>query len=144
LGWFLAFDSINLHGFVLGILAALWGPLHLWIIAYIYSQDYRKAKIPMFPVLTEKKKSVLSVSVTPMILVFASYIPYLLNFNGFVYLFTITGLNSLMGYLSVKFILNPTGRNSWRLFKLTAPFIILVIFVSVLDLRLTPFLSLKL
>ena len=139
LGWFLAFGSINLHGLILGMLAALWGPLHLWIIAYIYSQDYRKAKIPMFPVLIEKRKSVLSIFVVSMLLVFASYIPYLLGFNKLIYLFTITGLNSLMVYLSVRFILNPTGHNSWRLFKLTAPFIILVIFVSVIDLRFSLF-----
>lgn len=139
LGWFLAFKSINLHGFILGVLAALWGPLHLWIIAYIYSQDYRRAGIPMLPVLVERKKSVLTIFGVTMLLVLASYIPYFLGFNRFVYLATITVLNLLMVYFAVKFLLDPKGRNGWKLFKLTAPYIILILFMSTIDFRFTVF-----
>ena len=93
----------------------------------------------MLPVLVERKKSVLTIFVVAMLLVLASYIPYFLGFNGFVYLATITALNLLMVYFAVKFLLDPKGRNGWRLFKLTAPYIILILFMSTIDLRFTVF-----
>ncbi|RLI31082.1 hypothetical protein DRO51_04205, partial [Candidatus Bathyarchaeota archaeon] len=47
------------------------------------SQDYRRAGIPMLPVLVERKKSVLTIFGVTMLLVLASYIPYFLGFKFF-------------------------------------------------------------
>ncbi len=42
---------ISLPAFLLGIMLMAWIPLHIWTIAIRYRQDYRKASVPMAPIV---------------------------------------------------------------------------------------------
>lgn len=67
-GWSLASGSFySLAPFLLFIIVVVWTPVHIWSIAIKYSEDYRRAGVPMLPVVYGSRASsatVLAFSVT--------------------------------------------------------------------------------
>ncbi|MGC9071889.1 MAG: heme o synthase [Acidilobus sp.] len=50
-GWATATGSIGLPAFLLALAVFSWIPMHIWFIVYYYIDDYRKAGVPMYPVI---------------------------------------------------------------------------------------------
>ena len=42
---------ISLESFLLALLIIFWTPIHIWSLAVFYREDYKRAKIPMLPVV---------------------------------------------------------------------------------------------
>jgi len=54
-GWLAHPNSSVLGGLLLSSVVALWSLNHIWFIASYYSLDYIRAKVPMLPLLVERK-----------------------------------------------------------------------------------------
>ncbi len=50
-GYALAAGGLDARGFLLGALIAAWIPAHIWLLAVHYVDDYRRAGVPMLPVV---------------------------------------------------------------------------------------------
>lgn len=50
-GWAAATGSIGLPALLLALAVFSWIPMHIWFIVYYYIDDYRKAHVPMYPVV---------------------------------------------------------------------------------------------
>ncbi len=48
-------DFISVESLLLALLIIFWTPVHIWSLAIFYSADYRRAGVPMLPVIEEKK-----------------------------------------------------------------------------------------
>ncbi len=55
-GWAAATGGIGLPAILLALAVFSWIPMHIWFIVYYYLDDYRKAGIPMYPVVAPPKK----------------------------------------------------------------------------------------
>lgn len=58
-GYAASASGIDLLGLSLLLLVSLWSMAHIWLIASYYVEDYRRAGVPMLPVLHGIRKSVL-------------------------------------------------------------------------------------
>ena len=48
IGWAIATNGISLEPIILFLIIFIWTPSHFWALSLYKSEDYRKAKIPMF------------------------------------------------------------------------------------------------
>lgn len=50
-GWAAVTGSVNLTALLLFLVIFLWTPPHFWALALVKNEDYRRAKVPMMPVV---------------------------------------------------------------------------------------------
>jgi protoheme IX farnesyltransferase len=55
-GYALAKGTVDLPALLISFAIYLWIPSHIWALAHRYRQDYRKASVPMLPVLVKEEK----------------------------------------------------------------------------------------
>jgi protoheme IX farnesyltransferase len=55
-GWATATGSIGLPVVLLALAVFLWIPMHIWFIVYYHIDDYRRAKVPMYPVVAPPQR----------------------------------------------------------------------------------------
>ena len=58
IGWSAVTGSLSLEIFIIFLLIFLWTPPHFWALALYKSDDYKKAGIPMMPIIIGNKKTV--------------------------------------------------------------------------------------
>ena len=63
-------------------LVFFWIPTHIWSLALHVKEDYRKAKVPMLPVISSEIISVRIIAITTLMMVVFSILPFLFNQFG--------------------------------------------------------------
>lgn len=86
IGWAAVTGNVSIESVALFMLIFLWTPPHFWALALYRNDDYRKAGIPMLPVVagarvTKNQIILYSVLMTPFVLA-----PYFLGLCGVLYL----------------------------------------------------------
>jgi len=122
IGWIAVTGNFAIEPFLLFLIIFFWTPPHFWALAVIMRDDYKRARIPMFPVIhgvqnTRKK----IFQYTLMVLVTSQFIA-LSSVGGLFFFLISNGLNAYLLYLSAK-ILRKKSHNDWeeerRFFKFT-------------------------
>lgn len=131
-GWYLGGAPLYPVGVILGALVAIWGPIHLWSLAYAYSKDYDKASVPMFPSVVSKDSAVVGIVVALTVLIISSYalLPWT---STLFYPLCVTFINVPLAIAGYKFYMTKTNRAGWWIFKLTAPQIIVVLLAFMVE-----------
>ncbi len=124
-GWYLGGAPLYPVGIIMGVLVAIWGPLHLWSIALAFTKDYERVGIPMFPSMVSRKKAISGVLSAQMLLIASSYSLALWT-DSSLYLIGVTLLNLLLTGAGYRLYKSESNRDGWVLFKLTSPYILLV------------------
>lgn len=86
IGWAAVTGHVSVESIVLFTLIFLWTPPHFWALALYKNEDYKKAGIPMLPVVageraTKQQIILYSLLMTPFVLA-----PYFMHMAGMVYL----------------------------------------------------------
>ncbi|HEY6536931.1 MAG TPA: heme o synthase [Candidatus Nitrosocosmicus sp.] len=120
-------------GFVMFGLVFFWIPTHIWSLALHVKEDYRKAKVPMLPVISSEAISVRIIAVTTVLMVVFSILPFLFHEFGLVYLITATILGIVMILLSSWLLFKPSERASWIVFKFSSPYLAILFVAFMVD-----------
>jgi heme o synthase len=127
-GWAAATGTINLLGFLVGLLVFVWTPSHFWCLAIKKREEYAIARVPMLPVLIGNEKTSVYIFANTAILLPYSLVLYFCGL-GLVYTIVAAISGSLMLVYHYKLTKNPTPDFAWRAYKVTAPYLV-VIFVG--------------
>lgn len=127
-GWAAATGSINLLGFLVGLLVFVWTPSHFWCLAIKKREEYASARLPMLPVLIGNEKTSIYIFANTAVLLPYSLALYFFGL-GLVYTIVAAISGSLMLIYHYKLTKNPTPEFAWKAYKVTAPYLI-VIFVG--------------
>jgi len=127
-GWAAATGTINLLGFLVGLLVFVWTPSHFWCLAIKKREEYAIARVPMLPVLIGNEKTSVYIFANTAILLPYSLVLYCFG-SGLVYTIVAAISGSLMLVYHYKLTKNPTPDFAWRAYKVTAPYLV-VIFVG--------------
>jgi protoheme IX farnesyltransferase len=127
-GWAAATGTINLLGFLVGLLVFVWTPSHFWCLAIKKREEYANARVPMLPVLIGNEKTSVYIFANTAILLPYSLVLYFFGL-GLVYTIVAAISGSLMLIYHYKLTKNPTPDFAWRAYKVTAPYLV-VIFVG--------------
>jgi len=119
-------NSFSVLSFLLGFLIFMWTPGHFWSLALRFRDDYKNAEIPMLPVLTDEKTAAKAIAVSNALMVpFALLIG--LYAGGIIYMIVASLASALLLYTSVKLYLNPTKDEAWESFKLSSPYLAIIL-----------------
>jgi protoheme IX farnesyltransferase len=120
-------------GFVMFGLVFFWIPTHIWSLALHIKEDYRKAKVPMLPVISSETISVRIIAITTVLMVVFSILPFLFHEFGLIYLTTATILGIIMILLSLWLLFKPSERASWIVFKFSSPYLAILFVAFMID-----------
>jgi protoheme IX farnesyltransferase len=131
-GWMLGGAPFDLRPLFLGLIASLWTLPHLWSLAFVHAQDYRRGGVPMLTAVSPRKTAVRALLLSLLALIAFSLLLIPLSSSP-IYPTSVISLNLLLSYLGLRFHLEPSGRRAWRLFKATSPYILLLFASYALD-----------
>ncbi len=120
-------------GFVMAGLVFFWIPTHIWSLALHVKEDYKKANVPMLPVVSSETKSVRIIAVTTLMMVVFSVLPFFFNQFGLIYLATATIFGIVMLVLSIWLLVKPSEKASWLVFKFSSPYLAALFIAFMVD-----------
>src|SRR3984957_17005158 len=85
IGWAAVTGSVDLIPLVLFGIVFIWTPPHFWSLALFANDDYRRAGVPMLPVVAGAKETRRQIVLYTLLLVPVTFIPWFLGFSGPVY-----------------------------------------------------------
>jgi protoheme IX farnesyltransferase len=85
IGWAAATGDVSWVGAALFMLIFLWTPPHFWALSLYRSDDYRRAGVPMLPVVAGPRETKRQMLIYTLVLLPAALAPTLLGAVGWVY-----------------------------------------------------------
>lgn len=128
-GWSSATGSVDLLGFLVGLLVFLWTPAHFWCLAIKARDEYLTVNVPMLPVLVGNQKTATYIFYNTALLLPYSLSLYLFGL-GVLYTTIAAVSGSLMLIYHYRLAKEPTPEFAWKAYKVTAPYLV-VIFVGI-------------
>jgi len=128
-GWAAATGSMDILGFLVGMLVFVWTPSHFWCLAMKIKDDYKEAKVPMLPVVIGMHKTSKYILANTLLLLPFSLMLYAFGM-GIVYTIIAAISGGLMLAYHYKLTKNPTSDFAWKAYKVTAPYLT-IIFVGI-------------
>ena len=98
IGWAAVTGSVDLMPLILFGIVFIWTPPHFWSLALWANDDYRRAGVPMLPVVAGAKETRKQIAIYSLLLVPLSLAPWYLGFSGAVYGMSATVLG--LGFLA--------------------------------------------
>src|SRR4051812_19326577 len=107
-GWAAATGGIGLESFLLFLVIFVWTPPHFWALSLYNVEEYRRAGIPMMPVVAGAAETRRQILLYSMLLAPVGALPWLFGYAGLSY-----GLASILGgVLMIAF--------AWQLYQVPA------------------------
>ena len=122
-GWTAATGTISLGGFLLSLAVMLWIPLHIWILAYYLKDEYAKAQIPMFPVVSSPLKTAtyIKAALYTLIVNIALFM-FTQGYGVIAFVFTTLLIIRALRMLD-KFKVAPNKATAFKLYKFASPIV---------------------
>jgi protoheme IX farnesyltransferase len=132
-GWAAATGNIGLEPLALFVIIFLWTPPHFWAFALNHVDEYRRAGVPMLPVVCGKAATKRQILIYSALLAPASALPWAIGSAGAVYgaIATICGVLFVGLALRLSRSGNGEGRAARRLFVFSI-FYLFVLFATLL------------
>lgn len=102
IGWAAVTGHVSLEPIVLFTLIFLWTPPHFWALALYRNDDYRRANIPMLPVVAGEKATKRQMILYTLLLTPAALAPWFMQMAGTAYLAAAVVLHGLFILSAVK------------------------------------------
>ena len=132
IGWVSVSDSFNFFPIILFLIIFIWTPPHFWALSLYVNKDYKKANIPMLPVIHGKKQTIRSIIKYSFGLYLISLLPYFFKFSGLVYFFSAVILGALFIYFSLN-LNEKSDKKAKNLFKYSIVYLFLLYLILVVD-----------
>jgi protoheme IX farnesyltransferase len=135
-GWAAATGTLDLLGFLVGLLVFIWTPSHFWCLAIKSKEEYASARIPMLPVLVGDSAAAKYVLANTLILVPFSIMLYFFGL-GLLYLIIASISGAMMLAYNFKLIKNPSKDIAWKAYKVSSPYLAIIFLALMFDAILT-------
>jgi protoheme IX farnesyltransferase len=129
--------AIDLRALFLGGIVMVWIPVHIWSLAIKYAEDYRRAGVPMLPVVVSQKSAVRIIAFVSCLMVVVSLVPVALGLFGMIYFFSAVVLGAISLALSFWLMASPSDGGAWAVFKISSIYLGLLFLSVLLDFLLT-------
>ena len=85
IGWTIATGQISIEPIILFLIIFFWTPSHFWALSLYKAGDYKKAKIPMLPIISGIQTTKLNILVYALIMMPFVIAPYFFDFASIFY-----------------------------------------------------------
>lgn len=132
-GWSAVTGSIDIEPLILVLIIFLWTPPHFWALALYKSKDYKRANIPMMPVIYGDDYTKTQIVVDALLTLAASLLPYVIGLSGIIYLLSAFALGIYFCYLSVCLIGDEKNKGAPKLFRYSILYLFLLFSAMLVD-----------
>jgi len=102
IGWTIATRTITMEPIILFLIIFVWTPSHFWALSLYKSGDYKKAKIPMLPVIAGTKTTKTNILVYSFAMLPIVIAPYYFEFASLLYLVPALAMTLYYNYLCLE------------------------------------------
>ena len=102
IGWTIATGTITIEPIILFLIIFVWTPSHFWALSLYKSGDYKKAKIPMLPVIAGTKTTKTNILVYSFAMLPIVIAPYYFEFASLLYLVSALVMTLYYNYLCLE------------------------------------------
>ena len=134
-GWAMVTGDISLPSIILFLLVFLWTPPHFWALALFANEDYKRADIPMMPVVAGDRKTKIQMLIYTIILFPVAVSPSFLGFAGWIYGVTATLLGLFFIFTSIKVIKDETLKSAKLMFGFSVFYLFAIFLALMFDYR---------
>ena len=99
IGWSIATGKLSAEPIILFLLIFLWTPSHFWALSLYKSEDYKKANIPMLPLISGTEKTKKNIFVYSLLMLVPILAMYFINMVTLYYFILSTVITSYYIYL---------------------------------------------
>jgi protoheme IX farnesyltransferase len=125
IGWAAATGGIGLESFLLFLVIFVWTPPHFWALSLYSIEEYKRAGIPMMPVVAGAAETRRQILLYSVLLAPVGALPWLFGYAGLLYGLTAIAGGVLMIAFALKLFQSPAEQTAKQLFA----FSILYLFV---------------
>ena len=118
-GW-TAVNGIGLPGVIISTIVLLWIPAHIWYLSIHFEEDYRKAGIPMLPLIVGMEKASWAIVVSVALMLILIAVLFIILPLGLAYLILSILITSYFLYKAIKFAKSPSRVKARRMYKLAS------------------------
>ena len=102
IGWTIATGQVSIEPVILFLIIFFWTPSHFWALSLYKTGDYKKAKIPMLPLIVGTQKTKLNILIYALAMLPVVIAPYLFNFATIIYLLISLSMTTYYIFLCVN------------------------------------------
>ena len=128
IGWSIATGNLSAEPIILFLLIFLWTPSHFWALSLYKSEDYKKANIPMLPLISGTEKTKKNIFVYSLLMLVPILAMYFINMVTLYYFILSTVLTSYYIYLCYNLRETKTPKKSNLLAKKIFTYSIMYLF----------------
>jgi heme o synthase len=133
--WAAMANEVTLPPVILFLIIFFWTPPHFWALALVKNEDYKRAGIPMLPVVAGEDNTRLQILLYSLIVVPLALAPYFLHFAGLIYLVIAVVTGVIFLYLALDIYRKREGeiarKAAYRLFGFSI-FYLFILFAALL------------
>lgn len=116
IGWAAVTGDITTASIVLFCIIFFWTPPHFWALSLFANEDYKRANIPMLPVVSGERATKIQMLVYSLFLVPLSVAPYILNVAGLGYGVFAFALSVFFLFTNFRVLVDKTHRSAKLMF----------------------------
>ena len=110
-GWAAVTGSVDLVPLLLFAIVFFWTPPHFWSLALFANDDYRRAGVPMLPVVAGAKETRRQIVLYTLLLLPLSLVPWCIGFSGPIYGIAALVLGAGFLFSVLARVARPAGRS---------------------------------
>tara|TARA_Y100000591_G_scaffold223651_1_gene194851 strand:- start:9 stop:815 length:807 start_codon:yes stop_codon:yes gene_type:complete len=137
IGWTIATGSITVEPIILFLIIFIWTPSHFWALSLYKSGDYKKAKIPMLPVIAGTKTTKTNILVYSFAMLPIVIAPYYFGFASLLYLVAALAMTLYYNYLCIELfkskITKTSNKIARKVFIYSIFYLFFIYFILLID-----------
>ena len=132
-GWAAATGRLDLAAWILFLIIFMWTPPHFWSLAIVRKNDYKRAGVPMLPVVKGERETRLQILIYSVVLVGTTLLLPLIHAAGNVYFVSAIVLGVLLLSAAWRVWRIPGNRVAFTMFWWSSVYLMLLFFALVVD-----------
>lgn len=131
IGWAAVTGDVTLYPLILFAIIFFWTPPHFWALSLFANEDYKRAGIPMLPVVSGVRTTKIQMFVYTLILLPLTVCPYFLGFASLHYAVIAAGLSAFFVFTAVRVLLSEDLKHARLMFGYSV-FYLFALFLAVM------------
>jgi len=131
-----AVAPIGLGAWALAGIIFLWTPPHFWSLAICKENEYRRAGIPMLPVVAGRARTVRAILAGALLTLGVSLMPVLTRDLGLIYLAVALLMGGAFVYSSWRLLRQPEIPAAWRNYKFSSYYLLVLFLGMIVDVAI--------
>ncbi len=129
-----ATPELCLPPILLAVVMFFWTPSHFWSFAIFHKDDYKKAGVPMLPIVIGDKKTAIYIFINTIMLFLSSLTPYIFGYLGYAYLISALAAGGFFIYRNIQLLKNTTKEIAWINFKASMIYLFVLLSAVIIDI----------